>query len=120
MLSATARYASGFFTGIIGLVCAEIVAWGVLVAPPYAQAYQEFRTSLPTITRLALSSAWLFGLVAALAAAALALNLSWRWSERSRSIALAVLAALAVGLAIGTAFAGVYPFVQLSGNIAAE
>lgn len=114
------RFASGFATGVVALVCAEIIAWGVVVAAPYRDAYREFQSELPAITRVALSPVWIFGVVAALALAAAALNLSSRVSERTRAGALSVLAVVAVGVAIGTAFAGVWPFAQLAGNIRAD
>lgn len=114
------RFASGFATGVVALVCAEVIAWGVVIAAPYREAYREFQHQLPAMTRLALSPGWIFGLAAGLALAATALNLAWRGSERARAIALSALAVAAVGLAIGTAFAGVYPFAQLAGNISAE
>ena len=113
------RFASGFATGVVALVCAEIIAWGVIVAAPYREVYREFQGDLPAVTRVALSPGWIFGLVAALGLAAAGLNLSSRWSERARAVALGVLAAVAVGLAIGTAWAGVYPFAQLAGTISA-
>jgi hypothetical protein len=114
------RYASGFASGIVALVAAAIVAWGVLVSAPYRETYREFGGELPAITRLALSPGWIFGLAAGLVLAAIGLNLTARLSERSRAIALATLAVLALGLAIGTAYAGVYPIAQLSGNISAD
>ena len=114
------RYASGFASGIIALVAAEVVAWGIIVSAPYRDAYRDFTSELPAITRLALSPGWIFGLAAGLLLVTLGLNLWPRLSERSRAIALASLAVLAVGLAIGTAFAGVYPIAQLAGNISAE
>jgi len=114
------RFAAGFATGIIALVCAELVAWGVVIAAPYRDAYREFHSQLPAVTEVALSPGWIIGLVGGLAVAAAALNLSWRGSERVRAIALAALAVLAVALAIATAWAGVYPFAQLAGNISAE
>jgi hypothetical protein len=113
------RFASGFATGVVALVCAEVIAWGVVVAAPYREAYREFQGELPAVTRVALCPGWVFGLAAGLALAAAVLNLSWRGTERVRAIALAALAVLAVGLAIGTAWAGVYPFTQLAGNISA-
>ena len=113
------RFASGFATGVIALVCAELVAWGVLVAAPYREVYFEFRGELPAMTRVALSPGWIAGVVVAAALAAAGLNLTQRWSERSRATALASLAALVLVLAIGTAYAGVYPFAQLSGRISA-
>lgn len=114
------RYAAGFATGIIALVCAELVAWGVVVAAPYREAYREFEGQLPAVTRVALSPGWILGLAAGLALAAAALNRSWRGPERARAIALAALAVVAVGLAIATAWAGFYPFAQLAGNISSE
>ena len=113
------RFASGFATGVIALVCAEVIAWGVVVAAPYREVYREFQGELPAVTRVAVSPGWIFAVVAALGLAAAGLNLWWRWSERSRVVALGVLAAVAVGLAIGTAWAGVYPFAQLTGTISA-
>jgi hypothetical protein len=114
------RFAAGFATGIIALVCAELIAWGVVIAAPYRDAYREFQSQLPAVTRLALSPLWIAGLAGGLGLAAAALNLYWRGAERARAIVLAALAVLAVGLAIGTAWAGVYPFTQLAGNISAE
>lgn len=113
------RWTSGFATGVVALVCAELAAWGIVIAAPYRDAYREFQAELPAVTRVALSPGWIVGLALALAMAAAGLNLTWRWSERSRAIALASVAALAVGLAIATAFAGVYPFARLAGNISA-
>jgi hypothetical protein len=113
------RWASGFATGVVALVCAEVVAWGVIIAAPYRDAYREFRGELPAVTRVALSPGWMFALVAALALAAAGLNLTARLSERARTTALAVLSVVAVGLAVGTAWAGVYPFIQLAGTISA-
>jgi hypothetical protein len=113
------RFASGFATGVVALVCVELAAWAVVVAAPYREAYGEFQRELPAVTRVALSAGWILGLAGGLALGAVALNLSWRGAERTRAIALAVLAVIAVGLAIGTAFAGVYPFAQLAGNISA-
>jgi hypothetical protein len=114
------RFASGFATGVVALVCAEIIAWGVIVAAPYRDLYREFQGELPAVTRLALSPGWIAALVAALALAAAGLNVTARPSERARATALAALAVLAVGLAIGTAWAGVYPVTQLAGRISAE
>ncbi|HTM19783.1 MAG TPA: hypothetical protein VL172_04725 [Kofleriaceae bacterium] len=113
------RWASGFATGVVALVCAELVAWGVIIAAPYREAYREFQDELPALTRTALSPAWILGLVAALALTTAGLNLTARLSERARITALAVLSVLAVALAIGTAWAGVYPFAQLAGRISA-
>src|SRR5688572_29943519 len=97
------RFASGFATGVVALVCVEVVAWGVTVAAPYRNVYREFQGELPAMTRVALSPGWIFGLVASVALAAAALNLWWRGSERSRAVALAALAVLALAMAIGTA-----------------
>lgn len=113
------RWASGFATGVVALVCAEMIAWGVLVAAPYRDLYREFQGELPAMTRVALAAGWIFGLVAGLALAAAGLNLWWRWSERSRAVALASLAVVALGLAAGTAWAGALPLTQLSGRISA-
>jgi len=114
------RFVSGFASGVTALVFAELVAWGTVVAAPYRSAYVEFSDQLPPVTRLALSAGWIFGLAAGLALATTALNLWWRGSERSRAISLAALAALSLGLAVGTAYAGVYPSAQLAGRISAE
>jgi hypothetical protein len=113
------RWVCGFATGVVALVSAEMIAWGVFVAAPYREAYREFQGELPAVTRVALSPGWIFALVATLALAAAGLNLTARLSERARATALAALAVLAVGLAIGTAWAGVYPFAQLAGTISA-
>ena len=113
------RWASGFATGIVALVCAEVIAWGVVVAAPYRDAYREFQAELPAVTRVELSPAWIFALVAVLGLGAAGLNMTTRLSERARTVALAVLSVLAVALAVGTAWAGVYPFAQLAGNISA-
>ena len=113
------RWVCGFATGMVALVSAELIAWGVVVAAPYRDAYREFQGELPAVTRVALSPGWIWALVAALALSAAGLNLTARLSERARANSLAVLAALAVGLAIGTAWAGVYPFTQLAGTISA-
>ncbi|HEU5058857.1 MAG TPA: hypothetical protein VFU21_20125 [Kofleriaceae bacterium] len=113
------RFASGFATGMVALVCAEVIAWGVVVAAPYRDAYREFHAQLPAITRVALSPSWIFGLVAVLALAAAGLNVSARLSETARARVLAALAVLAVALAVGTAWAGVYPFTRLAGTISA-
>jgi hypothetical protein len=113
------RWVSGFATGVVALVCAEVVAWGVIVAAPYRSVYREFQGELPAVTRVALSPGWIFGLVAVLGLACAGVNVTARLSERTRASALAVLAVLAIGLAIGTAWAGVYPVVQLSGTISA-
>lgn len=113
------RWASGFATGVVALVCAELIVWAVVVASPYRDAYREFESELPTITRMALSPGWIFGLVAGLALAATGLNLIRRASEKVRATALGVLAVTAIGLALWTAYAGIYPFSQLAGNISA-
>jgi hypothetical protein len=114
------RWVCGFATGVVALVCVEVIAWGAVVAAPYRDVYREFGGQLPAVTRAALSPGWMFGLVAALALAAAGLNLTARLSERARAITLSVLAALSVGLAVATAWAGVYPVTQLSGTISAE
>ena len=113
------RWASGFATGVVALVCAELVAWGVIVAAPYRDAYREFQGELPAMTRVALSPGWIVALVAVVGLGAAGLNVTARLSERGRATALALLAVVAVGLAIGTAWAGVYPFAQLAGTISA-
>ena len=113
------RWVCGFATGVVALICAEMIAWGVIVAAPYRDLYRDFQGELPAITRVALSPGWLVALVAALALAAAGLNVAARPSERARGTALAALAVLAVGLAIGTAWAGVYPVTQLAGRISA-
>ena len=69
------RFASGFATGIIALVCAEVIAWGVVVAAPYREVYREFQGELPAVTRVALSPGWIFAVVAALGLAAAGLGL---------------------------------------------
>jgi hypothetical protein len=119
MYDASMRFASGFATGVVALICTEVIAWGVIVAAPYRSMYGEFKAELPAVTRVALSPGWIFGLVAVLGLACAAVNVSARLSERTRASALAVMAVLAVGLAIGTAWAGVYPVSQLAGNISA-
>ena len=119
MYDAGMRWASGFATGVVAVVSAEVIAWGVIVAAPYRDAYREFQGELPAMTRVALSPGWIFGLAAGLVLAATALNLTRRGSERTRSVALGALALTALGLALWTAWAGVYPFTQLAGTISA-
>jgi hypothetical protein len=114
------RWVSGFATGVVALVCAELIAWGVMVAASYRELYREFQGQLPAVTRVALSPLWIAGLAGGVGLAAAALNLYWRGAERARAIALAALAIVAIGLAIGTAWAAAYPLTQVAGNISAE
>ncbi|GEM_PF-5944676 len=97
---------------VAGLVV-TLYAWLVLSLESFRGMYASFRAPLPLVTRIALSPAW--GYVSLIAvASSIVVSMLGRKTHPRMPIAVAL---IAIGVLVGTYAAIEWPIFQLAGNI---
>lgn len=110
---------SGFAAGIAATAALLQVLFAALVVPPLRTTLVEFQGQIPTVTRLATSAAWTWGVPLAVLAA-LVIGIKLARSERGRFAACVATALMAAIALVFTCWASYLPIWQLAGNIAID